>query len=254
MKEVACKVHQLNISWTEQAKQNYIKHVEREVETHKELNHPNIARLLDIADIDRDTFATILEYCDGPDLSTYMRKFKNIAEKDARVFIKQVLSALKYMNVHNRKVIHYDLKPQNLIFHKGEIKILDFGLCKIINDDESKIELTSQGVGTYWYLPPECFKTTDIPMISNKVDVWSVGIIFFEMLYGVKPFGNNMSQDRILREQIILKSYNVAFPIKPTISNQAKEFIRKCLTYNEPDRLDVEQAFSHPYLSKINKS
>ena len=71
------------------------------------------------------------------------------------------------------------------MLHKGEIKICDFGLCKIMEDGNSKIELTSQGVGTYWYLPPETFENTDKnPKISPKVDIWSVGVIFFEMLFG----------------------------------------------------------------------
>jgi tousled-like kinase len=61
-----------------------------------------------------------------------------------------------------------------------------------MEENDTKVELTSQGVGTYWYLPPECFKF-DRPEISTKVDIWSVGVIFFEMLYGRRPFGHNMS-------------------------------------------------------------
>jgi tousled-like kinase len=71
------------------------------------------------------------------------------------MIIKQVINAIRYLHSLQDKVIHYDLKPQNIMFHKGKIKITDFGLCKITRDDV--IELTSQGVGTYWYLPPECF-------------------------------------------------------------------------------------------------
>lgn len=66
--------------------------------------------------------------------------------------IKQVINAIKYLHELPEKVIHYDLKPQNIMFHNGKIKIADFGLCKITN--EEMIQLTSQGVGTYWYLPP----------------------------------------------------------------------------------------------------
>jgi tousled-like kinase len=61
------------------------------------------------------------------------------------------LSGLKYLNESKQKIIHYDLKPQNILFHNGEIKITDFGLCKIMEEHEERIELTSQGVGTYWY-------------------------------------------------------------------------------------------------------
>ena len=60
-----------------------------------------------------------------------------------------------------------------------------------MSENETKMMLTSQGAGTYWYLPPECFKYN--PHISTKVDVWSCGIIFFEMLYGKRPFGDDMS-------------------------------------------------------------
>jgi len=228
-----------------------VKHATREFEVHKELNHPNIVRLYDSLSIDDNAFATVLEFCEGPDLSTYLKQYKTIPEKDAKVIIRQILSGLKYLNEHKTKIIHYDLKPQNVMFHKGEIKISDFGLCKIVDSEASRIELTSQGVGTYWYLPPECFALDDKPpLINNKVDVWSVGVIYFEMLFAAKPFGNNMSQEKILKDQIILKSYNVNFPQKPAISNEAKDFIKKCLAYNQEDRYDVIQAYNSPYFTK----
>lgn len=129
------------------------------------------------------------------------------------MIIKQVINAIKYLHELPQKVIHYDLKPQNILFHKGKIKITDFGLCKITNSDI--IELTSQGVGTYWYLPPECFVTEQKPLISTKVDIWSIGVIYFQMLYGEKPFGNQMSQMRILSEGIMLKATSVNFPSQP---------------------------------------
>jgi tousled-like kinase len=75
------------------------------------------------------------------------------------------------------KIIHYDLKPANIIFHHGMVKVIDFGLCKKMESEDTKIDLTSQGVGTYWYLPPETFFPN--PEISSKVDVWSLGVIFY---------------------------------------------------------------------------
>ena len=83
--------------------------------------------------------------------------------------IRQILSGLKYLHESPHKIIHYDIKPQNILFHKGELKISDFGLCKVMEDNATRLELTSQGVGTYWYLPPECFEE-DGPLITTKVN------------------------------------------------------------------------------------
>ena len=68
--------------------------------------------------------------------------------------MKQLFSAVDYLSKLKERIIHYDLKPSNIMFHEGAIKILDFGLSKIMCGEESRMELTSQGVGTYWYLPP----------------------------------------------------------------------------------------------------
>ncbi|CAD8045824.1 unnamed protein product [Paramecium primaurelia] len=251
LREVACKIHQLNSNWSDHAKQNYIRHAIRENRVHKELNHLHIVKLYDSVEIDKSSFCTVLELCDGPDLSYYIKKYKCFPEKEAKLLIGQIISAIKYLNNHKNKIIHYDLKPQNILFHLNELKISDFGLCKVLEDDNSKLQLTSQGVGTYWYLPPECFHMGDQPPnISSKVDIWSIGVIFFEMLFGQKPFGQGISQEKILKEQIIVKSQSVTFPQKPIISNECKEFIRGCLAYNQVDRLDVHQASNHSYFQK----
>ncbi|XP_053720690.1 serine/threonine-protein kinase tousled-like 2 isoform X1 [Synchiropus splendidus] len=254
---VAIKIHQLNKNWREEKKQNYHKHACREYRIHKELDHPRIVKLYDYFSQDTDSFCTVLEYCEGNDLDFYLKQNKLMSEKEGRSIVMQIVNALKYLNHIRPPIIHYDLKPGNILLvngsASGEIKITDFGLSKIMDDDSYSsaegMELTSQGAGTYWYLPPECFVVgSEPPKISNKVDVWSVGVIFYQSLYGRKPFGHNQSQQDILQENTILKATEVQFPPKPVVTSEAKAFIRRCLAYHKEDRIDVLQLASDPFL------
>lgn len=80
-----------------------------------------------------------------------------------------------------------------------------------MDTDQTRMGLTSYGAGTYWYLPPEAFEG-DGSQVSCKLDVWSVGVIFFELLYGKRPFGHGVSQSKVMNEGLILNAVKVDFP------------------------------------------
>lgn len=253
---VACKLHGLNVQWSEEKKQSYIRHAIREYNIHKTLVHAHIVQLLDIFEIDHNTFCTVLEFCSGKDLDAVLKATPILSEKEARIVIFQIFQGLVYLNKRAQKIIHFDLKPGNVLFNElGVAKVTDFGLSKIVEDDVGSqgMELTSQGAGTYWYLPPECFELSKTPLISSKVDVWSAGIMLYQMLFGRRPFGHDQTQERILREDTIINARKVDFPSKPAVSNEAKEFIRRCLTYNQAERPDVLTVAQDPYLSYLKK-
>ncbi|KAM7275055.1 hypothetical protein ACFE04_016921 [Oxalis oulophora] len=253
---VACKLHGLNVHWSEEKKQSYIRHALREYHIHKTLVHHHIVRLWDTFEIDQNTFCTVLEYCSGKDLDAVLKATPVLPEREARIILVQIFQGLVYLNKRAQKIIHYDLKPGNVLFDEfGVAKVTDFGLSKIVEDDVGSqgMELTSQGAGTYWYLPPECFELTKTPFISNKVDVWSAGVLFYQMLFGKRPFGHNQTQEKILREDTIIKARKVDFPTRPAVSNEAKELIRRCLTYNQVDRPDVLTIAQEPYLTFSKK-
>lgn len=249
---VACKIHQLASNWSEEKKRTFIRHSMREYEIHKSLRHPRVVQLIDIFEIDENTFCTVLEYCDGSDLDSYLRAHHTLPEREARSIIGQVISGLVYLSEQQKRIIHYDLKPGNILLHKGEARIADFGLSKIMGDSDATadgMELTSQGAGTMWYLPPECFETATQARISSKVDVWSTGVILFQMLYGRKPFGHDQTQEKMFREKTVARQ-ELKFPAKPQVSEAAKGFITRCLTRKAAERPAVAELVLHPFLRR----
>ena len=247
---VACKLIQLNENWPKEIKNSYIKHTTRENYILQKLNHEKIIKLFDTIDINENSFCNILEYCNGPDLGFYLKKNGIIPENIAKIIVKQILEALLYLNKLNQKIIHYDLKPENILFDNDmNIKITDFGLAKIIEENLDTVQLTSQGVGTYWYLPPECFEENKNIEINSKVDIWSLGVILFEIIFNKKPFGHECtSQKKLLKEKIIQNAFSVEFPEEPEISEECKGFIKNCLKYKQKERYDVFQAFNSKFI------
>jgi len=250
----AVKIHELEKDMSDQQCQSYIRRAMREYEIHKSLNHPRVVTLQDCFAISTKAFGTVLELCDGETLDEHMKRYGALPEREARGIVIQILSGLKYMNTNGRKIIHYDLKPGNLFFYNGEIKIADFGLSKVVQESSGgdSIDLTSQGAGTYWYLPPECFvdaAQAEQPKISNKVDVWSTGVIFYELLFNRRPFGHGQSQEALLRATMAASQiFAVDIPAMPKASTDAKEFMRRMLTVSREHRPDVLEAFNDSYL------
>ena len=268
LERVAVKVHQLNTHWSDERKASYIKHAAREYAIHRDMEHPRVVKLHNVFEIDQNAFATVLERCDGVDLDQHLKTMKTLKESDARAIVVQIVAGLRYLNTpsgagaaeRRAGIIHYDLKPGNILLNaNGDVKITDFGLSKILpmRDDEApggegagtSMELTSQGAGTYWYLPPECFVVgSTAPRISSKVDVWSVGVITYQMLYGARPFGEGQSQEQLLAKHTMLSATHVNFPAKPVVSEEAKNFVRTCLAHSQADRPDVHALCDDPYL------
>jgi len=137
--------------------------------------------------------------------------------------------------------------------------VADFGLSKIIeasNEDEmgTSLELTSKGAGTLWYLPPECFRAENA-RISNRVDVFSCGVIFYQMLYGRKPFGEGTKQEEFAHKAGSGMGGWEALSFPPDtkerkVSPEAREFLKKALALHVDERPDVAAICTESYLRR----
>jgi tousled-like kinase len=147
------------------------------------------------------------------------------------------------------QIIHYDLKPGNILFGKNSVvKVSDFGLSKVVEEDQTQLELTSQGTGTFYYAPPETMRRGQRVMINASCDTWSIGIIFFECLFGRRPWGDGMGQVAFAA-QVESVTEQLVFPPTPRITEGAKDFIMLCLQKDPRVRPTLEALNAVPYLT-----
>lgn len=157
----------------------------REFESAHALRHPNIIRVYETGRLDNRPYF-FMELLDGGTLSHRIEKMGIIPLKEALDILKQVTLGLKY--AHENNIVHRDIKPSNILLTHGanhEIiaKIADFGIARVPNDHQ--ITVTGQLLGTFKYMSPEQIK---IQNIDGRADIFSLGIVAFEMLTGKEPF------------------------------------------------------------------
>jgi serine/threonine protein kinase len=214
----------------------YKESIKRETKIMKNLNHPNIVKLYDtIIDDTTDNIYLVLEYFGRGDFSKFLKK-RPLKEKYAKKYLKQLSAGLKYLL--ENKIIHRDLKPQNiLVTNLGDIKIADFGFARYFDND-----MVIQTVcGSPLYMAPEIMKNKKYDL---KSDLWSVGIILYEMLIGHAPFRAKNIFD--LMNQI--EKNNVKIPIETHISEECRDLILKLLQKDPEKRITWPQFFTHPWL------
>ncbi|KAI3389932.1 hypothetical protein SNEBB_002519 [Seison nebaliae] len=239
----------------------------REISLLKQVQHPNIVQLLNVI-MSENKIYLIFELLDV-DLKEYMNQVKENPKLkfDVKSLMFQLTSALHHCHV--RRVIHRDLKPQNLLIQNGIIKVADFGLARAIT---LPIRVYTHEVVTQWYRAPEILLGSS--RYGPGVDIWSLGCIMAEM-YVMKPlFPGDSEIDQVFKIFYVLStpserkyphltklpSFNFTFPQWPTsrlkstineIPDVAFSLLEKTLEYCPKERISAGEMLKHSYFSQM---
>ena len=157
----------------------------REAENLSRLHHPNIVKVLESFEANNTVYYA-MEYIDGGSLNNHISQNKSLSEKESIRYLKQIGEALSYM--HHNKMLHLDLKPDNIVLRKnGEAVLIDFGLAKQYDNNGKPETSTSVGLGTPGYAPVEQANYKDGHGFPVTMDVYALGATMFKMLTGVRP-------------------------------------------------------------------
>ncbi|KAL8459543.1 hypothetical protein ACS0TY_036878 [Phlomoides rotata] len=246
----------------------------REIKLLRHMDHENIIAIRDvIPPPERGAFNdvyTVYELMDT-DLHQIIRSNQPLSEEHCQYFLYQILRGLKY--IHSANVLHRDLKPSNLLLNSNcDLKICDFGLARISSDSDFMTEY----VVTRWYRAPELLLSSSD--YTAAIDVWSVGCIFMELMdrKPLFPGRDHVHQLRLLIEligtpsesELSLLNENAKRYIRqlppytrqsftekfPQVNPLAVDLVEKMLTFDPRQRITVEDALAHSYLTTLHDS
>jgi serine/threonine-protein kinase len=154
---------------------------DREAQAATSLNHPNIVSIYDVGE-EEDILYMVMEYVDGLTLKEYIQQYGSIDVNEAVDIMKQVISAIAH--AHDNDIVHRDIKPQNILMNSfGQAKVTDFGIAIALS--ATSLTQTNSILGSVHYLSPEQARGG---MATKKSDIYSIGILFYELLTGRLPF------------------------------------------------------------------
>jgi len=202
-----------------------------------QIGHDHIVDIADFGTTPDGDFYFIMEYLQGESLAERLKRERFLPEERALGIAAQVADALGAS--HRQHIIHRDLKPENIfLIQRGGsdefVKILDFGLAKLIQEDDRSLHKTRTGsvMGTPYYMSPEQCEGRDL--IDNRSDIYALGVIIFELLTGKVPFGGEGYGE------IIVKHVTHPPPsmrrINPGLSLAAEQIVYRALSKNRDDR------------------
>ena len=237
------------------------KYFVNEISILKEVNHPNIVKLDQLKQT-RDHYYIVMEYCNGGSLTECLNNYKRLygkpfTEEIVQYLMRQIVDAIKYL--HNRKIIHRDLKLDNILVKfnndmdknqvnmmKAQVKIIDFGFAIHLNSKN----MAFSALGSPINMDPVILKKlnkrggTNALGYDEKADIWSLGTICYEMLIGQAVFNANSMND------LVRKVERGSYIVPTSLSREVVSFLNGMLQYDSKMRFSASELAKHHFLTK----
>ena len=210
--------------------------VKTEIEAMKELAHHNICKLYQVIETD-EKFFMILEYCPGGELFDYIVAKDRLGEDEARIFFRQIVSAVAY--IHEKGYAHRDLKPENLLLDEDQnLKLIDFGLCAKPRGGMDRHLVTC--CGSPAYAAPELIAGKEY--LGSEADLWSMGVLLYALLCGFLPFDD----DNI--GYLYKKIQSGKYEIPKWLSKESIQILENLLQVDPKRRIPIKELLRHPWV------
>jgi len=222
------------------------KEIFNEINILRTMDHPNILKIFEFYS-NKESYSIVTELCSGGELFQEIIEKGPFNEKYCAYVMYQIFSAINYC--HKMHILHRDLKPENILIAKRDkndfplIKICDFGTSKMFEKGTVQRKL----VGSSYYIAPEVLKKH----YDEKCDIWSCGVILYILLSARPPFGGE--SDSEIMEKVSKGKYDLKSPPFDTVSHEALDLIKSCMTMEVSKRISAEEALKHPWL-QMNKA
>jgi serine/threonine protein kinase len=219
-------------------KENMVEQINREIEIMYKTDHPHIIKLYNHYE-DDDNFYLIMHCASKGQLYSQLKRLKRLDERTVAQYLRELISAVKYIHSMNPPIIHRDIKPENILIDgEGRAKLADFGWSNFYEDNKKR----ETYCGTPEYLAPEMVMKQGH---NEKIDIWSIGVLMFELLAGRPPFVYKGDTNKLYND---IKSLRIQwtddFPML------AKNLITKILKLKPDDRPSLEEMIAHPWFQE----
>lgn len=210
-----------------------------EVKIMASIKHPNIMHLYELLETNNNYYL-VLDYCKSGDMESYVKRHKGLGEEEAVYLLMQVMNGFK--ELHKNKIMHRDFKLANIFLDGDRVVIGDFGFAK------SGTEMAMTKLGSPITMAPEILLNKGGRLVyTNKADLWSIGVCFFEMIFGVEPWPNVRSVEDLCQKVQMYSGPRLLFPqnTKFKISPECKELLISLIELNPQQRISWEGFYNH---------